>query len=270
MRLVAGRRRGPGVRGRGRGRERPRGHLDGGPQPGMGRCRTSAATPLRRGDAGHEPSEAGEVAIGGPDPGAARPGRSATRSRSARAGHAATLEIVGAAVAARDRRRRVRLRRARACGARPLEAIGFSGRCESDDECSRYLGFTVADGDDVAEAVAPYLSDDVSLVSPSPPAQVERLTRRRRPAAERWRRCSASSPSWPSPTPRPSRCDAAAVTSPCSGAGLVRPRAAAHRDRAGRRARARRRGRRRRARLGWAGSGAAWRARVPTASRSRS
>ena len=55
------------------------------------------------------------------------------------------------------------------------EAIGFSGRCESDDECSRYLGFRVAARTSVAAAVAPYLSDDVSLVSPSPPAQVERL-----------------------------------------------------------------------------------------------
>ena len=55
------------------------------------------------------------------------------------------------------------------------EAIGFSGRCESDDECSRYLGFRVAASTSVADAVAPYLSDDVSLVTPSPPAQVERL-----------------------------------------------------------------------------------------------
>ncbi len=46
------------------------------------------------------------------------------------------------------------------------EAIGFSGRCESDDECSRYLAVHGRRRDDVADAVAPYLSDDVALVEP--------------------------------------------------------------------------------------------------------
>ena len=55
------------------------------------------------------------------------------------------------------------------------DALGFSGDCPADAECSRYLGITTVPGTSVTDAVEPYLSDAVSLVTPSPPGQVERL-----------------------------------------------------------------------------------------------
>ncbi len=54
------------------------------------------------------------------------------------------------------------------------DAIGFSGSC-GDAECSRYLALTTVPGTSVAKAAKPYISDAVSLVTPTPPAQVERL-----------------------------------------------------------------------------------------------
>lgn len=55
------------------------------------------------------------------------------------------------------------------------DTLGFSGDCPADAECSRYLGLTTVPGTRVTDAVEPHLSDAVSLVTPTPPGQVERL-----------------------------------------------------------------------------------------------
>jgi len=59
--------------------------------------------------------------------------------------------------------------------AEAADAIGWSGVCDGESECSRYLGFTTVPGTRADAATEPYVSDSVSLVTPTPPAQVERL-----------------------------------------------------------------------------------------------
>jgi hypothetical protein len=55
------------------------------------------------------------------------------------------------------------------------DAIGFSGTCGEEAECSRYVAVTGAPGVDLDDAIAPYTSDDVTLARPAPPGSVERL-----------------------------------------------------------------------------------------------
>jgi ABC-type lipoprotein release transport system permease subunit len=54
------------------------------------------------------------------------------------------------------------------------DALGFSGSCR-DAQCSRFLAITAAPGVDAAEAVQPYLSENIAFAVPTPPAEVEQL-----------------------------------------------------------------------------------------------
>ena len=56
------------------------------------------------------------------------------------------------------------------------EALGFDGTCSDEEPCSRGFAVTVADGHDVQAAVEPYLPAGYTMVEPSPPSEVVRLT----------------------------------------------------------------------------------------------
>jgi hypothetical protein len=55
------------------------------------------------------------------------------------------------------------------------DAIGFTWTCDGDVACSRHLAVSAAPGVDIADAVAPHLSEDVGFYPATPPSEVDRL-----------------------------------------------------------------------------------------------
>jgi ABC-type lipoprotein release transport system permease subunit len=123
---------------------------------------------------GHEPRNPGEVAVGATtlaDEGL----RLGDQVEVERQGEVRTLEIVGVAV--------LPVNDDGGLGSEGLalhpetaEALGFDGTCSDEEPCSRGFAVTVADGHDVQATVERYLPAGYSMVEPSPPSEVVRLT----------------------------------------------------------------------------------------------